>query len=260
MDQHMTALVSGLMAAQALDRAERPHFWKELSKAQSPGVVVVCCSDSRAAPELIVKADAGALFVARSVGGLIPSPPGWVEALWLRAYGRVTRAVGARDLSGAWYGPWASIEFPILDLGVPNLLVLGHSGCGGVALARKPWREGVHTPHANAWVDMLRPALARLEPPRENASEAERQLAAEEATVLWSVRNLLRHPQIGSKVARGETRLYAGHFDIGSRMVRFWNETTSRFAEAGTPPSTIGGRGMVEGPGESVGVETTGVS
>lgn len=133
-----------------------------------------------------------------------------------------------RELAGAWYGPWAAIEFPVVHLKVPNLLVLGHSGCGGVALARRPRGEAGHLVDTDAWVDMVRPTVQAA------ARRAERDggdpvLATEQAAILWSLRNLLLHAGVSARVRAGELRLYAGHYDISTGRVTLWNPETDAF-------------------------------
>jgi carbonic anhydrase len=230
MDREMRQFVDGI-ARGAEDRARRPEFWARLAEAQRPSAVVICCSDSRAAPEHITRADPGTLFVKRTVAGLVPTPPGPLERRWLRLYGSLTRWLGLRDLSGAAYGPWAAIEFPLVQLEVPNIIVLGHSGCGGVALAMQPQGARPDLPDTDAWVDMVRPTVRRAIASMERDS-AEARLAAEQAVVLWSRRNLLRHAGIERRVRQGKTSVYAGHYDIASGRVSFWNEAAARFAPA----------------------------
>ena len=122
---------------------------------------MICCSDSRAAPEHITRADPGTLFVKRTVAGLVPTPPGTLERRWLRLYGSLTRWLGLRDLSGAAYGPWAAIEFPLVQLEVPNIIVLGHSGCGGGGARHAASPRPADLPDTDAWVDMVRPTVRR---------------------------------------------------------------------------------------------------
>ncbi|WP_337846484.1 carbonic anhydrase [Sphingomonas sp.] len=73
---------------------------------QRPFATIVCCSDSRAAPEQIFETGVGQLFVIRNAGSTVANP----------------QAMG-------------SIEYSVLHLGVPLVVVLGHSACGAVKAA-----------------------------------------------------------------------------------------------------------------------------
>ena len=75
---------------------------QRLVQGQSPFAVILGCADSRISPEILFDQGLGDLFVVRAAG----SP--------------------ACDLA-----QW-SIEYAVEHLGVPLLVVLGHSGCGAL--------------------------------------------------------------------------------------------------------------------------------
>lgn len=232
MDAAMQSLVAA-MRAEPGRHAAAEDFYRGLATGQRPGVVVICCSDSRAAPEHIARADPGVLFVERSVAGLVPPPPGAIERTWLRAYGAATRWFGMRQLAGAWYGAWAAIEYPVMHLEVANVLVLGHSGCGGIALACRRRGEGASLHDTDCWVDMVRPALRPVlrRHPGEGGARA-----AEETAILWSRANLLRHPGIASRVRSGRVSVHAAHYDIASGEVAFYDARREAFVALSGDP------------------------
>jgi carbonic anhydrase len=78
---------------------------KLVSGAQSPFCAILSCSDSRVSPEFIFDQGIGDLFVIRVAGN-----------------GGSTSAI-------------ASIEYAVLQLKVPLIVVLGHSGCGAIHAA-----------------------------------------------------------------------------------------------------------------------------
>ena len=75
---------------------------EQLSAGQHPFAVVLCCSDSRVAPEIIFDQKLGDLFVIRNAGNVVDD-----------------------DVLG-------SIEYAVEHLGTPLVVVLGHSCCGAV--------------------------------------------------------------------------------------------------------------------------------
>ena len=81
---------------------------KEFAKAgQSPKVIVLCCSDSRAPVEMIFDQDIGDLFVIRVAGNIV-----------------------APSLVG-------SVEFAASSFGTGLVLVMGHTQCGAVTATLK---------------------------------------------------------------------------------------------------------------------------
>jgi carbonic anhydrase len=77
----------------------------EIARGQNPFAVLVCCSDSRVPPELLFGARLGELFIVRNAGNTVD-----------------TVALG-------------SIQYGVLVLGVPLIVVLGHERCGAVQAA-----------------------------------------------------------------------------------------------------------------------------
>ena len=75
---------------------------EQLSAGQHPFAVVLCCSDSRVAPEILFDQKLGDLFVIRNAGNVVDD-----------------------DVLG-------SIEYAVEHLETPLVVVLGHSSCGAV--------------------------------------------------------------------------------------------------------------------------------
>jgi carbonic anhydrase len=88
----------------------RPKDFVPLAEGQAPVAVVVGCADSRVAPEVLFDQGVGDLFVVRVAGNVI---------------------------DGAGAAVKGSIEYAVAELGVPLVVVLGHSQCGAVKAAIK---------------------------------------------------------------------------------------------------------------------------
>jgi len=99
-------------------------------QAQYPIAAVLSCADSRVAPEFAFDQGPGDLFVVRVAGNVV-SP----------------------DLL-------ASIEYGVQFLGVPLVMVLGHSGCGAVDAAIKVLKAKAVLPgHLPELVAAIKPAV-----------------------------------------------------------------------------------------------------
>jgi carbonic anhydrase len=99
-----------------------------LASSQHPNVIVLACSDSRVAPELVFDKSLGELFVVRSAGN-------------------IADAIGV-----------GSIEYAVEHLGSSVLVVMGHTKCGAVTAAC----SGEKMPSASLQtiVDKINPAVA----------------------------------------------------------------------------------------------------
>ncbi|RIV37054.1 carbonic anhydrase [Micromonospora radicis] len=101
---------------------------------QHPFAVIVGCSDSRLAAEIIFDRGLGDLFVVRTAG----------------------HTVGPEVLG--------SVEYAVAVLRTPLVVVLGHDSCGAVQAARAALATGTSpSGHLRAVVDAVVPSLRRAE-------------------------------------------------------------------------------------------------
>lgn len=128
----------------------KPEDFVPLAEGQAPLTVIVCCADSRVAPELIFDQGVGDLFVVRVAGNVI---------------------------NGAGASVKGSIEYAVAELDVRLILVLGHSQCGAVKAAIKHIDAKDALPGAiGDLVDLIKPAVTAVRDKRgdmlDNAIEA----------------------------------------------------------------------------------------
>ncbi len=95
--------------AWAIDQLnEDPEFFKRLSQGQSPKILWIGCSDSRIPANEITNTQPGDLFVHRNIANLvIHNDPNLLSV----------------------------IQYAVEALGIENIIICGHSGCGGVRAA-----------------------------------------------------------------------------------------------------------------------------
>lgn len=145
-----------------------------LSGGQAPWAAVLACADSRVAPEWLFDAALSDLFVIRAAGNTA-----------------FTDAV-------------ASLEYGVAHLGIPLVLVVGHSGCGAVkaAMAKDPL-----TPSLTELVAPIRASLT----PGEDLVSAVKANARHTASQLPARSSLLQEAQ-----ASGKLTIRASYYDITS--------------------------------------------
>ena len=104
------------------------------AQGQYPIAAILSCSDSRVAPELAFDQGPGDIFVMRVAGNIVTP-----------------------DLL-------ASIEYGVQFLGIPLLMVLGHSSCGAVDAAIKVVKTKAALPgHLPELVRAIKPAVVAAE-------------------------------------------------------------------------------------------------
>nr|KJB31236.1 hypothetical protein B456_005G182300 [Gossypium raimondii] len=88
---------------------KNPDLYGALAKGQSPKFLVFACSDSRVCPSHILNFQPGEAFIVRNIASMVPP-------------------YDKKKYSGAG----AAIEYAVLHLKVENIVVIGHSCCGGI--------------------------------------------------------------------------------------------------------------------------------
>ncbi|MDP9051694.1 MAG: carbonic anhydrase, partial [Acidobacteriota bacterium] len=124
--------------------------FSRLRQGQNPRALVISCCDSRADPGMLMGAGPGDIFVVRNVANLVPPYRNGAEMPGIRA----------------------DIEFAVKGLNVEQIIILGHSGCGGIrALMDGEGTTQHHYEFIGAWVSIAREARERVL--RELAGESE---------------------------------------------------------------------------------------
>src|SRR3972149_3358165 len=164
----MERVIEGYRRFRATQWPERRATFEALAHhGQSPGAMVIACSDSRIDPAMIFGAGPGELFVIRNVANLVPPYAPDAEP----------------------HATSAALEFAVRGLEVPDVIVMGHAMCGGI----RALLEGAPDPVG----DFLGPWMRIAEPAKQKAlssAPVDRQTACEREALKLSLENLLTFP------------------------------------------------------------------
>jgi carbonic anhydrase len=184
------------------------HYEDLATHGQSPETMIVSCSDSRVDPETIFSAMPGELFVVRNVANLVPP----------------------YEVSGQYHGVSAAMEFAVLNLRVKNMIVMGHSGCGGVKAALDQNAAIQTDAHfISKWMSMLDEARLSVLASHQNSSTSARQEALEKEAIKQSITNLRTFPFVKEQEEKGRLSLHGAHFDIKSGTLSVLNHSRGQF-------------------------------
>lgn len=192
----------------SLSDAERARHATLAREGQAPQAMVIACCDSRVMVSDMFGARAGELFVHRNIASLVPPC--------------------AED--GRQHGTSATIEFAVQNLRVRHLVVMGHSGCGGVeACFDRHGGHGATEGHSftSAWLDVLAPSVSAVAALGLERAEALRRL--EHEAVLVSLRNLATFPFVRQALDAGELSLHGVWKDIGRFYLEVYDAETETF-------------------------------
>jgi carbonic anhydrase len=180
-------LIAGFKAFRARYFEQRPELFERLAaRGQNPEVLVIGCSDSRADPAILLGTEPGELFVIRNVANLVPP----------------------YEPDGHYHGTSSAVEFAVRDLAVKHIVVLGHSGCGGIqALVAASQGKLKGREFIAGWVSLVAKAVPAGSHPKHTQE-------MEQAAIRVSLENLLTFPWLRAKVQDGGLTLHGWWFDL----------------------------------------------
>ncbi|EEF39738.1 beta carbonic anhydrase 5, chloroplastic [Ricinus communis] len=173
------------------------HF-ENLSKGQAPKFMVIACADSRVCPSNILGFQPGEAFVVRNVANMVPS----YES-------------GPSETN-------AALEFAVNSLKVENILVIGHSCCGGIRALMSMHDDVETSSFIGSWVAVGMNARVRTKGAASNLSFDRQCRHCEKESVNCSLANLLTYPWIEEKVRNGELSIHGGYYDFVDCAFEKW--------------------------------------
>ena len=184
------------------------HYEALASAGQNPDVMVISCCDSRVDPETIFSAMPGELFVVRNVANLVPP----------------------YETTGKYHGVSAALEFAALNLRVKHIVVIGHSGCGGVrSCLDHDSAKQTTAQFISNWMSLLDGARDKVLKAHSHGTAAQRGAALEQEGVKTSLANLRTFPCIQILEKKGRIALHGAYFDISSGQLAVLNSATGDF-------------------------------
>lgn len=195
----------------AVDYEENQVWYRRLAtEGQRPRCMVISCCDSRVHVTQLFGAGPGEFFMHRNIANLVPPY--------------------APDTDH--HGTSAAVEYAVNVLKVTNLIVMGHSMCGGVEGCRTMCSG--HAPElekpesfVGRWLDILRPGYERV---KDIETAEEQQTALEKQTVLISLENLNTFPFVRDAVENRNLSLHGMWVDIASGELQVLESGTHGFA------------------------------
>ncbi|KAH7528471.1 carbonic anhydrase 2 [Ziziphus jujuba] len=201
-DPAVEAIKNGFIDFKINQFERYPCCYKELAKGQSPKFLVFACSDSRVSPTFILNFKPGEAFMVRNIANLVPP------------FNQIR-----------YSGVGAAIEYAVSVLGVENILVIGHSRCGGIKrLMELPGDGSVHFDFVDDWVQIGLPAkskvIAQCVPPDQQCE------ACEKEAVNLSLVNLQTYPYVQEKISKKKLALRGGYYNFVNGSFELWELKT----------------------------------
>lgn len=180
------------------------EMFERLRHRQNPLALFVTCADARVVPNLFTHTDPGEIFIERNPGNMVPP---YVEFV-----GGVT----------------AGVEYAMLALNIPVIIVCGHTDCGVMkALLHPESTKGM--PGVQKWISHGLTACERMLRRYRDAAEEEQLVRLTECNVLEQIENLKTHPSVDMRLRKGEVEIRGWVYDIGDGSIRQANQLSGEF-------------------------------
>lgn len=182
------------------------------AKGQTPKTLIIGCSDSRVNPAILTHSGLGQIFVVNNVANIVPP-------------------YEKGDAHHKSLG--AAVQYAVNHINVEHIIVMGHSGCGGIAALMSEHPSGLHEPgeedYIADWISILNPAKEAVLQNSGDAPKEEQLRLAEMEGVLVSIQNIAGYPWVRKSVEKGALTLHAWYFHLESGELLSYRPDEGRF-------------------------------
>lgn len=197
MTTNIDHFIKGYRHFQAATLPEKKVLLEDLAEhGQSPKAMFIACCDSRVNLTKLFEAEIGDMFVVQNVANVIPE----------------------YENRNLYCSTSSALAYGVNSLKVKDLIILGHSCCGGVN-ARVNANLVEVDDFVKQWVNII--------PCDYNIKDVDTQA---KASLLNSYQNCLSYPWLKSAVDAGELNIHLWFFDIGAGQVDAYSHEEKCFS------------------------------
>ena len=192
---------------------EKNKLWynKVADEGQNPSTMVISCCDSRIHVTSIFGSDSGEFFIHRNIANLVPP----------------------YNPNGDHHGTSAALEYAVKILKISNIIIIGHSKCGGINsgyhLCKSQSVKNNDNIFVNKWLNILDPAYQKVLKINKILNDNDGIIKLEKESIKTSIYNLIEFPFINELVKSEELALHGLWHDIASGEIEFLDPISSDF-------------------------------
>ena len=204
----MDSLFDGVKEFNTTDFLEHKELFEKIGNNQSPHTLFIGCSDSRLVPNLITKTLPGELFVIRNIANLVP----------------IYRT------SNDFLATTSAIEYAVKILNVTNIVVCGHSNCGGCNALYLENSFLKNIPHTKKWLELAQPVVPKVIKLMGNDNdEKKREWMTEQLNIVEQMKHLLSYPYINEKFKKNEINIFGWYYIIETGEIYNFDHNQKKF-------------------------------
>ena len=202
----MGTLLDGAVKFMEEDFLEHKELFESLGDKQVPHTLFIGCIDSRVVPNMITNTMPGDLVVVRNIANIVPP------------YRK----------SEEFLATTSAIEYAIQTLNVKNVIVCGHSNCGGCAALWQDEAKFQKTPHVRRWLDLMSSVKMQVQAVFGD-NLAKREWLTERLNLINCYSNLLTYPGVNERLKDGDVKIYVWHYIIETGEIYNYDFSSNTF-------------------------------
>ena len=174
---------------------------------QSPKVLAIACCDSRVDPAIVTSCNPGELFVIRNVANLVPP----------------------FNTDPRHHGTSAALEFGVIGLEVTDIIIFGHSNCGGIQALLNPENKKIGSDFISSWMNIAKPAKEKTLKLYPHHTIKEQRHYCEKESLLVSMNNLTTFPWIKERVLKNKLSTHTWYYNLLCGTIEAYQSSTNKF-------------------------------
>jgi len=202
----MKYLFDGVKEFLANDYIELKRHFHKIGKGQKPHTLFIGCSDSRVVPNLITRTLPGELFVIRNIANIVPR----------------------HRISKEFLATTSAVEYAVQVLNVENIIVCGHSNCGGCKAIYMDEKQTTDIPHTRKWLELMGKVKEQVATLGTN-DELEKAVLTEQLNIVEQMNHLLSYPYIKERYEQGKMNILGWYYIIETGEVFNYDTELRRF-------------------------------
>jgi carbonic anhydrase len=176
-------------------------FYATIKEQQHPHTLFIACSDSRVDAETLFQAHAGEIFQIRNVANIVPR----------------------EEEPDTHPSVVSAIEYAVIVLGVENLIVCGHSNCGGCAAIRNLEKYKEKLPYTAEWISQSITISDYIDYRYPDMKEEDKIIMLEKLNAVQQLDNLMTYEFVRKRVEAGDLNLQAYYYNIGTGTISVYD-------------------------------------
>jgi len=206
-----TYLIKRYKGWKVTEYEEKKTWFNKIAKeGQKPTTMVISCCDARIHVTSIFGVDTGEFFIHRNIANLVPP----------------------YNPNGDHHGTSAAVEYAVKELNISNIIIMGHSKCGGI-------QNGYHlcnnqkistkTIFIDKWLNILKPAFKKVVNQNRIISDNDGINILEKESIKFSINNLIDFPFIKEAIDKNFLIIHGVWHDIETGNIELLDPSSFNF-------------------------------